>query len=582
MANRHSTNGRIPAVACYRMSSDRQEASIPEQRDAVTRYASDNGYHILREYVDKAVSGDATEKRDDFQRMIREATEIGDFKAVLAWDMDRFGRFDSIEAGYWVHPLRQAGVHLATVGQGKIDWNDFAGRMLYGIQQEGKHQFLRDLSRNTTRGLIHAAMEKSVSGGPILYGYDRMLTDSDGNPRQRVRRGERFPKPRDWSSTLVLSEDTEQVETVRWLFETYTAHNCGLRRLTNELNGRGVPSPAGGMWSPGTVCKILRNEVYAGDFVWPKRRGGKYYHARGTKVEQRDPAEVSGKVKTQVNAETEQIVKRDVFPAIVDRKLFELVQRKLEKRRTSTSSHKQTNGDRYVLSGKLFCGNCGGKMHGTATTRRKSGKPYVYPRYICSTYQRHGSSQCGCHRVAQDTMASFLLRKLRDTVLVGKHQDELRKRLTERLKARHEADPKQEQRLQKKVAELDKSIQHGTRRLLRAPDDIADLLGNELSEMRRQRDRLVTELSDMDQHQPADIEGEVEAAVNRLWTLADDLDQAEPSKLRELFDRMVKRIDLWFERVPQGKRFIHELVRGTIELYPDPVMCGLVNQTVLL
>ena len=25
---------------------------------------------------------------------------------------------------------------------GKIDWSDFAGRMLYGIQQEGKHAYL--------------------------------------------------------------------------------------------------------------------------------------------------------------------------------------------------------------------------------------------------------------------------------------------------------------------------------------------------------------------------------------------------------------------------------------------------------
>jgi DNA invertase Pin-like site-specific DNA recombinase len=70
----------------------------------------------------------------------------GDFQAVLCWDQDRFGRFDSIEAGHWIHPLRNNGVHLATVTQGKIDWNDFAGRMLYGIQQEGKHISARSQS----------------------------------------------------------------------------------------------------------------------------------------------------------------------------------------------------------------------------------------------------------------------------------------------------------------------------------------------------------------------------------------------------------------------------------------------------
>ena len=64
-------------------------------------------------------------------------------------------------------------------------------------------------------------------------------------------------------------------------------------------------------------------------------------------------------------------------------------------------------------------------------------------------------------------------------------------------------DPKQKQRLQTKIAGVNKSIQHETKRLLGALDDIADLLGNELS--------------DMDQQQPADIEDEVEATVDRLW-----------------------------------------------------------------
>ena len=82
---------------------------------------------------------DATEKRVAFQQMIRDAEEKGDFAVILCWDQDRFGRFDSIEAGRWIYPLRQAGVWLITVAQGRIDWNDFTGRVMYGIIQEGKH-----------------------------------------------------------------------------------------------------------------------------------------------------------------------------------------------------------------------------------------------------------------------------------------------------------------------------------------------------------------------------------------------------------------------------------------------------------
>src|SRR5438477_148912 len=80
------------------------------------------------------------------------ATDRGDFKAILCWDQDRFGRFDSMDAGYWTYPIREAGVELVTVTDGPIDWNDFAGRIIYTVKQEGKHQFLRDLSSNVLRG----------------------------------------------------------------------------------------------------------------------------------------------------------------------------------------------------------------------------------------------------------------------------------------------------------------------------------------------------------------------------------------------------------------------------------------------
>ena len=146
----------VTAVAYVRMSSDKQEASSKQQREEIKKLAKREGYRIIRWYTDEAVSGDATEKRLIFQQMIKDA-ELGEFTAIVAWDQDRFGRFDSIEAGYWIYPLRNAGVCLVTVAQGRIDWNDFTSRIVYGVQQEAKHAYLVDLSRNTTRGLLARA-----------------------------------------------------------------------------------------------------------------------------------------------------------------------------------------------------------------------------------------------------------------------------------------------------------------------------------------------------------------------------------------------------------------------------------------
>jgi DNA invertase Pin-like site-specific DNA recombinase len=80
------------------MSTDKQEASIPAQREAVAKYAAANGYTIVREYADEAVSGDATERRHGFLAMHKAACNGRDFNAILVWDSDRFGRFNSVEA----------------------------------------------------------------------------------------------------------------------------------------------------------------------------------------------------------------------------------------------------------------------------------------------------------------------------------------------------------------------------------------------------------------------------------------------------------------------------------------------------
>ena len=125
---------------------------LEDQRSEIERYAAANGYHIVRWYQDDGISGDATERRDGFLAFHKAACHGRDFDVVIVWDQDRFGRFDSMEAGYWIHPLRKAGVRLVSVNEGLINWDDFTGRVMYSLKQEGKHPLLRDLSRNVSRG----------------------------------------------------------------------------------------------------------------------------------------------------------------------------------------------------------------------------------------------------------------------------------------------------------------------------------------------------------------------------------------------------------------------------------------------
>jgi DNA invertase Pin-like site-specific DNA recombinase len=299
MAKRHSNSGTpVPAVGYLRRSTSKQEKSLDDQRREIESYANQHGYRIIRWYVDDGISGDATECRHDFQRMHHDACNGRDFDVILCWDQDRFGRFDMIDMGEWVAPLRRAGVRLVTVTDGPIDWNDFCGRLTYSIKQEGKHQFLRDHSKNVARGLISNAKKGYSCGQAAPYGYDRMLVDEQSNHRQRVLADEQYVKPRSWHVTWVPSDDPEKVKTAKWLFSTYAEQDIGMRSLAEQLNARGVPGPRGGLWSIGSIREILKNRKYVGDNVWAQRREGKYHRVAGESIQARDRQEVKLAPKT--------------------------------------------------------------------------------------------------------------------------------------------------------------------------------------------------------------------------------------------------------------------------------------------
>lgn len=74
----------------------------------------------------------------------------------------------------------------------------------------------------------------------------------------------------------------------------------------------------------------------------------------------------------------------DGVPAIVDKELFEIVQQRLRKNGEAPARGKAKVD--YLLSGKLFCGHCGGSMNGESGTGRHGGK---FHYYACYNRKRH-------------------------------------------------------------------------------------------------------------------------------------------------------------------------------------------------
>jgi DNA invertase Pin-like site-specific DNA recombinase len=367
-------NGRlIPAVGYTRRSTDKQEASLQDQKKAVQRYADEHGYTIVRWYTDDGVSGDDTERRHDFRQMIADARERGDFKTILCWDQDRFGRFDPLEAGYWIKPLRDARVGLETVAQGQIEWNDFTGRLAYIVQQEAKHAYLKDLSRNVTRGQLEAANNGSWIGSPP-YAY-------------RIEGGKK-------NKRLIL-DDPSKVRIVQRIFREFVEDRRALHNIADRLNAEGLLSPGGREkgWRFDTVKVILENPAYTGDYAGARWSYGKYHRIKSGKVEKS-----TGRTR---NAEDQWIIRRDHHEPIIDRSTFERAKTIIAKGKTGRSPHTpETNP--YVLSCLMRCGRCGCQMHG----KTKQGNRY----YQCGNRHYNGNDACAGTTVREDV----ILRSLAD------------------------------------------------------------------------------------------------------------------------------------------------------------------------
>lgn len=98
------------AVIYARYSSHNQtEQSIEGQLRVCHEYAQREGFTIVGEYIDRAISG-KTDDRPDFQRMIDDSRKKA-FQYVLVYRLDRFTR-NRYDSAIYKHKLKKNGVKV--------------------------------------------------------------------------------------------------------------------------------------------------------------------------------------------------------------------------------------------------------------------------------------------------------------------------------------------------------------------------------------------------------------------------------------------------------------------------------------
>jgi site-specific DNA recombinase len=307
-----------------RYSSDLQDVrSIADQIAAAHTHAQRQGWQIVAEFSDAAISGSSLHNRPGLLDLMV-AAHAKTFDCVLTESLDRLSRDLEDIAG--IHKrLGFLGIKIVTLADGEV------GKIHVGIKGMIAELYLADLAQKTKRGQVGRLKAGRIPGG-ICYGYAMVPGEED--------RGRR------------LIVETE-AEIVRRIFAEYVAGDSGLA-IAARLNTEGVKGPRGGAWSASTINGnakrgngIVNNRLYAGHITFNRQSFVK------------DPQ--SGKRQARPNPPSEWIEQHVPELAIVAEDVFAAAQ---AKRGENGTPHKLGRRVRpkHLLSGLVRCGCCGASM----------------------------------------------------------------------------------------------------------------------------------------------------------------------------------------------------------------------------
>ena len=375
MSERHDTT---PVALYARVSSDRQDVdlSVAAQLRALRDYARKNGYLVAREFVDEAESGRVA-NRPQFRKMIDEAARPqAPFREILVWKFSRFTRKRE-HAVAFKSMLRRKGIRVVSITEHADDTP--TGKLMEAIIESVDEFYSENLAQEVTRGMREAASRGFWVGSTIPYGYSKLMVQDGAKKRP------------------TLEPDPVTAPVVKRIFDLAEAGK-GMLNTTRTLNGEGISSATGKLWSKNGVHYILKNEVYTGAMVWGT-----------TAKDKAEPVRVE-----------------KAFPAIVTKAQFHRVKKLMRSRAPKVANPRRVSSS-YLLSGLVKCHKCNRALSGQDA---KSGQ-FAY--YVCQSLIKRGSGACDSPRLNARRFEELVVGKIRSNILTERNITELVKAVDEEM-----------------------------------------------------------------------------------------------------------------------------------------------------
>ncbi|HUA81789.1 MAG TPA: recombinase family protein, partial [Dyella sp.] len=348
----------IPVAEYVRMSTDKQDMSVINQRAIIAEYADAHNMIVVQRYADEGRSGIDVEGRPALQRLLRDVqNHCADFKAILVLDVSRWGRFQNVdEAAFYEFLCTQHGIRVIYVAEPFVANEGPFQSILKSLKRSMAAEYSRELSAKVFAGQARLARAGFAMGGRAAYGLQRMLVDSTGKPRCILKKGERKSIATD-RIRLVLGPPHE-VSAVRWMFKQ-SAAGVGVKKIAEQLNKRGKRNAAGQPWSANTIQDMLNDLRYTGTMIFGRPNS----RARIKP----DPHE----------QERKPIRVEHAFPAIVTQELYRAAQtqRRLRNQKLTDNELLEALRDLWRRKGRITTKllNCDAKVRGANAYIKRFG-----------------------------------------------------------------------------------------------------------------------------------------------------------------------------------------------------------------
>ncbi len=472
------------------------------------------GYTIVRFYEDRAQSG-KTANRTAFKQMITDCSK-GEFDAIVVHKLDRFAR-NRYDSAHYKYIIKSNNVKLFSVVE-RLDSSP-ESVILESVLEGMAEYYILNLAREVEKGRTENALKCVHVGGIPPLGYD---VDNI-------------------TKKLVINET--EAKAVKLIFKkVIDGYSYG--DILNELNLKGYKTKVGSKFGKNSLFSILKNEKYTGTYIYNK----------SAKANPATKKRNGHKYKSE-----EEIIKiPNGCPAIITQEEFDKVQEllKLRKQRAGSFKSKET----YLLSGKIYCGECGSAYVGNSRHATDTHPQYV--SYRCT--HKNGKIKCHTGEINRDLIDSSVLGLVSKVVFDESRVKELVSAYKDYYNAQDDTYRSEIDRLQKEIKKISNQISNTVNAI--ATIGFSPALANNLSTLEDDKANLETLLNDVLAKAEKTTLTE-ETILKAFETVKAEFNNGTLKGIKEIVNLFVNKVVVYQDRVEVILSYGSELLKLVAEDY---------------